>query len=330
MEATTMPIYEYRCTSCGHELEALQKFSDAPLTTCDKCGGPVRKLMSTSAFHLKGGGWYKTDYSSSSASDAGKTSDSAGGCPSGSCGSSTGAASSPSSSSGWPTASASSRSPDLGSPSIRLVLLVLPAAALAVVCLFLPIPLAPLLAVLLSLDGLFRSDFEDGSLEQWVLSPHPLPLLVLAKVLAHWLFSGLALVILSPLLALMLGLPVACQYPAFPQIDLDVAGEYLLMAATLAWIKSRMLLPPTGEAVEEEGDDLGAGRDRRHEEEFARAVQVVADRADAVETDSHVGDAQPLDFLGLVRTNQRAIRGDDGTHALADDPGQFSSHRVSA
>ena len=69
---------------------------------------------------------------------------------------------------------------------------------------------AALLAVLLSLDGLFRSDFEDGSLEQWVLSPHPLALLVLAKVLAHWAFSGLALVILSPLLALMLGLPVAC------------------------------------------------------------------------------------------------------------------------
>ena len=69
---------------------------------------------------------------------------------------------------------------------------------------------AALLAVLLSLDGLFRSDFEDGSLEQWVLSPHPLPVLVLAKVLAHWLFSGLALVMLAPLLALMLGLPARC------------------------------------------------------------------------------------------------------------------------
>ncbi|MBF8679666.1 heme exporter protein CcmB [Pseudomonas fulva] len=69
---------------------------------------------------------------------------------------------------------------------------------------------AALLAVLLSLDGLFRSDFEDGSLEQWVLSPHPLALMVLAKVLAHWLFSGLALVLLAPLLALMLGLPGHC------------------------------------------------------------------------------------------------------------------------
>jgi len=66
---------------------------------------------------------------------------------------------------------------------------------------------AALLSVLLSLDGLFRSDFEDGSLEQWVVSPHPLALLVLAKVLAHWAFSGLALVLLAPLLALMLGMP---------------------------------------------------------------------------------------------------------------------------
>ena len=69
---------------------------------------------------------------------------------------------------------------------------------------------AALLAVLLSLDGLFRRDFEDGSLEQWVLSPHPLALLVLIKVLAHWVFSGLALVLVAPVLALMLGLPAGC------------------------------------------------------------------------------------------------------------------------
>ncbi|MBB3101806.1 heme exporter protein CcmB [Azomonas macrocytogenes] len=68
---------------------------------------------------------------------------------------------------------------------------------------------AALLAVLLSLDGLFRGDFEDGSLEQWIVSGYPLPLLVLAKVLAHWLFSGLALVLLAPLLGLMLGLPAS-------------------------------------------------------------------------------------------------------------------------
>lgn len=69
---------------------------------------------------------------------------------------------------------------------------------------------AALLAVLLSLDGLFRTDFEDGSLEQWVLSSHPLVVLVLAKVAAHWLCSGLALVVLAPFLALMLGVPAHC------------------------------------------------------------------------------------------------------------------------
>ena len=70
--------------------------------------------------------------------------------------------------------------------------------------------IAALLAVLLSLDGLFRADFEDGSLEQWMLSSHSLVMLVLAKVSAHWLGSGLALVVLAPLLALMLGLPAHC------------------------------------------------------------------------------------------------------------------------
>ena len=66
---------------------------------------------------------------------------------------------------------------------------------------------AALLATLLSLDGLFRSDFEDGSLEQWVLSPHPLTLLVLVKVLHHWLKCGVLLVLLTPLLGMMLALP---------------------------------------------------------------------------------------------------------------------------
>jgi heme exporter protein B len=69
---------------------------------------------------------------------------------------------------------------------------------------------AALLAVLLSLEGLFRADLEDGSLEQWMLSSHSLVVLVLAKVSAHWLSSGLALVVLAPLLALMLGLEAHC------------------------------------------------------------------------------------------------------------------------
>ncbi|WP_263263965.1 heme exporter protein CcmB [Pseudomonas sp. RIT-PI-S] len=66
---------------------------------------------------------------------------------------------------------------------------------------------AAVLAVLLSLDGLFREDFEDGSLEQWALSRHGMLLPVLAKVAAHWLLCGLALTLLAPLLGLMLGLP---------------------------------------------------------------------------------------------------------------------------
>ncbi len=67
---------------------------------------------------------------------------------------------------------------------------------------------ASLLATLLALDGLFRDDFNDGSLEQLLLSSHPLPILVLAKTLAHWVVSGLPLVLLSPLLALLMQLPL--------------------------------------------------------------------------------------------------------------------------
>jgi heme exporter protein B len=66
---------------------------------------------------------------------------------------------------------------------------------------------AALLAAMLSLDSLFRSDFEDGSLEQIALSSHSLPLLVLAKVFAHWLITGLPLILLAPLLSVLLFLP---------------------------------------------------------------------------------------------------------------------------
>ncbi|KAB7627493.1 heme exporter protein CcmB [Alkalilimnicola sp. S0819] len=66
---------------------------------------------------------------------------------------------------------------------------------------------AALLVSLLSLDPIFRSDYEDGSLEQLLLSPQPLSLLVLAKILAHWLVTGLPLALASPLLAMMLRLP---------------------------------------------------------------------------------------------------------------------------
>ena len=64
-----------------------------------------------------------------------------------------------------------------------------------------------LLAALLALDGLFRSDFDDGSLEQMLLSPHPLTVLVLGKIIAHWLVTGVPLLLVAPLLAEFLGLP---------------------------------------------------------------------------------------------------------------------------
>lgn len=64
-----------------------------------------------------------------------------------------------------------------------------------------------LLAAMLSLDSLFRSDFDDGSLEQILLSPHPVSILILGKVLAHWLVTGLPLLLIAPLLATFLGMP---------------------------------------------------------------------------------------------------------------------------
>lgn len=66
---------------------------------------------------------------------------------------------------------------------------------------------AALLATLLSMDSLFRSDFEDGTLEQLLLSPQPLFMVVLAKVLAHWMLTGLPLTLMAPLLGVMLFLP---------------------------------------------------------------------------------------------------------------------------
>jgi len=57
-----MPIYEYKCDQCETIVEAIQKFSDSPLTTCAHCQGRLQKLISQSSFHLKGSGWYVTDY----------------------------------------------------------------------------------------------------------------------------------------------------------------------------------------------------------------------------------------------------------------------------
>jgi len=57
-----MPVYEYQCTKCGQIEEAFQKISDSPLETCGHCKGSLKKLISHSSFHLKGSGWYVTDY----------------------------------------------------------------------------------------------------------------------------------------------------------------------------------------------------------------------------------------------------------------------------
>lgn len=87
-----MPIYEYQCQSCGHEYEALQKISDAPLQECPACNKPdLIKKISAAGFRLKGGGWYETDFKSGSKKNvAGDTSSgsssSSGGCSSGACG----------------------------------------------------------------------------------------------------------------------------------------------------------------------------------------------------------------------------------------------------
>lgn len=95
-----MPIYEYQCTDCGHELEALQKMSEDPLQDCPECGKPaLQKLVSAAGFRLKGGGWYETDFkktgrknvaeSKSASGDKASGADkpSGGACGSGGCGS---------------------------------------------------------------------------------------------------------------------------------------------------------------------------------------------------------------------------------------------------
>lgn len=89
-----MPIYEYECKACGHRQEAIQKMSDAPLVECPACHKPeLKKLISAAAFHLKGGGWYQTDFKGgtkkSEATESSSSSDkpvTGGGCGSGGCG----------------------------------------------------------------------------------------------------------------------------------------------------------------------------------------------------------------------------------------------------
>jgi putative FmdB family regulatory protein len=68
-----MPFYEYECTKCNHQTEVFQKITDPPITKCELCNGKMKKLISQSTFHLKGSGWYVTDYTSKSGGYDGKT-----------------------------------------------------------------------------------------------------------------------------------------------------------------------------------------------------------------------------------------------------------------
>jgi len=105
---------------------------------------------------------------------------------------------------------------------------------------------AMLLAMLLSLDALFRSDLEDGSLEQLVLSPHPLPLLLACKIAVHWLTTALPLIAVSPLAAELLHLPAALLPVLLAAVALATPLLSLIgavcVALTMGMRRSGMLL----------------------------------------------------------------------------------------
>jgi putative FmdB family regulatory protein len=69
-----MPLYDYACRACGRTTEILQRFDDPPLAICPHCGGELKKLLSAPAFHLKGNGWYVTDYARKGGGGGGKSS----------------------------------------------------------------------------------------------------------------------------------------------------------------------------------------------------------------------------------------------------------------
>ena len=94
-----------------------------------------------------------------------------------------------------------------------------------------------LLACLLSSDTLFRSDFDDGSLELMLLSPSSLYLQVLAKTLAHWLLTGFPLTILSPLLALLLQLPASGTVAMMLAMAVGTAGFTAMLAVMALWAR---------------------------------------------------------------------------------------------
>jgi putative FmdB family regulatory protein len=69
-----MPLYEYRCSGCGHQQEFLQKWSDEPVTVCTSCGKPTfQKMLTAAGFQLKGSGWYATDFKNGGSKPAAKS-----------------------------------------------------------------------------------------------------------------------------------------------------------------------------------------------------------------------------------------------------------------
>ena len=78
-----MPLYEYECDQCGYRFEVIQKFSDSAIETCQKCGGTVKKLLSSPAIQFKGSGWYITDYARAGKSEATKDTPEKGGTAAG-------------------------------------------------------------------------------------------------------------------------------------------------------------------------------------------------------------------------------------------------------
>jgi putative FmdB family regulatory protein len=82
-----MPIYEYRCNGCGHEMELMQKMSDDPMKDCPVCKeSKLKKLISAAGFRLKGSGWYETDFKSKSSKKNSGSGQSGGSCGGGGCG----------------------------------------------------------------------------------------------------------------------------------------------------------------------------------------------------------------------------------------------------
>jgi putative FmdB family regulatory protein len=75
MGRVELPLYEYQCLKCKALIEKIQKFSDAPLTKCEKCGGKLERLLSAPAIQFKGSGWYITDYARKSTGSASESAD---------------------------------------------------------------------------------------------------------------------------------------------------------------------------------------------------------------------------------------------------------------